>query len=389
MVQNIIKTLLIHSSGFRWQAFVAGTALGVCGYHPGDPLPYQLHRSRRHHQLFPYRALSYVNDWLEACCRSARLDIQLCDITDVIRFVRTLKRISEFDLIIILHSATGDNVTPLLKSAPLFDRRKGPVVCFVGNEYDQLKQKIAFLNAVECEYVCSQLPMTSALQMYRGDCPKSTILEMPAALNPDFYFNESRNRPVDIGFIGAKYHPWIGDSERTRMIQYFLRPEHVNGLKCDIRFKTVPRKQWAAFLNRCRGIVGAESGTYFLDARGKAISMAKASFKENPSINMKDLVGTCFSPGKKFFSGKCISSRHFEPIGTGTCQILLEGHYNGILVKDQHYISVKKDLSNIELALEQFKDEEHRRRIVRAAYDHVIHNHTYDHRIRALIDLMG
>lgn len=387
-MKNRIKTLLIHSSGFRWQSFVAGTVLGACGYRPDDPLPFQLHRSRRHHQLFPYQALSYVNDWLEAFCRSRRLDVQLCDLTDLFRYVRALKRIREFDLVIILHSATGDNITPLIKTAHLFDRRKGPVICFIGNEYDLLEQKIDFINTIEVDYVCSQLPLASAMKLYEDECPKATILEMPAALNPDIYFNKSIRRTIDIGFIGAQYHPWIGDTDRTRIIQYFLQPEHANGLKCDIRFKTVPRRQWAAFLNRCRGIVGAESGTYFLDAKGKTISTAKAHFKKNSGLSMKELVETYYCQGQNFFSGKCISSRHFEPIGTGTCQILLEGNYNGVLLKDRHYISVKKDLSNIEAAIEKFKDAPYRNKIVQAAHEHVINNHTYQHRIRSLLNQM-
>ena len=41
--------------------------------------------------------------------------------------------------------------------------------------------------------------------------------------------------------------------------------------------------------------------------------------------------------------GKCISSRHFDAIGTGTCQILLEGRYNDILKPGEHYIALSHD----------------------------------------------
>jgi len=88
-------------------------------------------------------------------------------------------------------------------------------------------------------------------------------------------------------------------------------------------------------------------------------------------------------------SGKAISSRHFEPIGTRTCQILLEGSYNGILQADKHYLSLRKDLANIDDVVRRFKDEEQRRTIVEQAYEHVITEHTYHHRVATLLTAVG
>ncbi len=84
-------------------------------------------------------------------------------------------------------------------------------------------------------------------------------------------------------------------------------------------------------------------------------------------------------------SGKAISSRHFEPVGTKTCQILIEGHYNGVLVADEHYIAVRKDLSNIADAVQRFKDDGYRRAMVDRTYEHVMSAHTYRHRVEQLV----
>ena len=88
-------------------------------------------------------------------------------------------------------------------------------------------------------------------------------------------------------------------------------------------------------------------------------------------------------------SGKSISSRHFEPIGTKTCQILLEGEYNGVLVPDEHYISVRKDRSNLGEAVRRFRDEGYRQAIAECAYEHVMSNHTYAHRVRSVLAAVG
>ena len=83
--------------------------------------------------------------------------------------------------------------------------------------------------------------------------------------------------------------------------------------------------------------------------------------------------------------GKCISSRHFEAIGTKTCQIMFHGRFNDILEADQHYLALNQDFSNLEDVLVRFLDPTHRRAIVEEAYTYVMDTHTYAHRMRPLL----
>ena len=57
---------------------------------------------------------------------------------------------------------------------------------------------------------------------------------------------------------------------------------------------------------------------------------------------------------------------------TGTCQVLLEGDYNGILLPEVHYIAVKKDYSNLDRVLLTMRDEQARQAIVRRAYQDIV-----------------
>jgi spore maturation protein CgeB len=84
-------------------------------------------------------------------------------------------------------------------------------------------------------------------------------------------------------------------------------------------------------------------------------------------------------------SGKAISSRHFEPIGTETVQILLEGAYNGILQPDTHYIQLRRDHANLDEVLDRFRDPNVRAVITAAALTHVLEGHTYAHRVDQLL----
>jgi spore maturation protein CgeB len=80
-------------------------------------------------------------------------------------------------------------------------------------------------------------------------------------------------------------------------------------------------------------------------------------------------------------SGKSISSRHFEAIGTKTCQVLIEGHYNGILKAGEHYIPVRSDLSDIDEAVRALQDQSLCREIADRTYELAMSSHTYDHRV--------
>jgi spore maturation protein CgeB len=273
----------------------------------------------------------------------------------------------------------------LLKTVEWFRKRRGRLVVFVGNEYNLMADKIEFIRSTEADYVCSQLPFEAARWLYEG-CKRSKILAIPHALNPKLYSpHPCPHRTIDIGFIGHLYDYFIGDLERTNLIQFFQRNGRGLGMSCDIRTQRLPREGWAQFLRRCRGILGAESGTYYLDRTGRIIEDVRKYAQRNPKVSFEEIHGLFFKKHQCPVSGKAISSRHFEAIGTKTCQILIEGHYNGILVPNQHYISVKKDLSNMSDVVYRFKDENYRNEMTQRAYEYVMDGHTYRHRVDLLL----
>ena len=85
---------------------------------------------------------------------------------------------------------------------------------------------------------------------------------------------------------------------------------------------------------------------------------------------------------KNPISTRCISSRHFDAIGTKTCQILFEGDYNYILKPDEHYIKLNKDFSNIDDVVRKFKDRSYRETITNESYNYILEGHTYKHRVK-------
>jgi spore maturation protein CgeB len=299
-----------------------------------------------------------------------------------------ISEIANYDLIVLLHSTNADSVLPLSLLESYFKDRKGKLLVFVGNEYCLMPEKIDFIKNVEAEFVASQLPKDAARWLY-GDCIKSKVLLVPHALNSSVYssYQDHDKRKIDIGFVGDRYSLAIGDIERTQLIEYFARNDLRQTVNTDIRLGRkirLPRAKYIRFLNSIRGTIGAESGTYYLEKTDETQKKVEVFLSRYPRATFEEIYDRFFKEYSNPVNGKAISSRHFEPIGTKTCQILLEGKYNNILQPDVHYISLKKDYSNIKDVMSKLGDTDFVKEMTDDAYEYVIDSHTYYHRIRDL-----
>jgi hypothetical protein len=381
-----IPTLLLEANGTHWVAVAVETTLrGVLRVR--GQIPESLARVKWARKLLGrrYEEASYMDDWKDAFCSHPRLTVTTCNIADLVAFRRELRRLREYAAVIVLHSAAGDRMSWLLPMAERFRKRRGALAVFVGNEYDLMADKIRFINESGADFVCSQLPLDTAEWLY-APCPNARVIPTPHALNPTIYRAPvDGSRDIDLGFVGDLYDRLIGDRERSAIVEWVRDNGSRLGLTCDIRQSRMRRLEWAAFLASCRGVIGAESGTYYLDRDGSILTAAKKFLRAHPDASFDEVFEQCYAQASGFVSGKAISSRHFEPVGTQTCQVLVEGRYNDILRADLHYIAVRPDLSNIEQAIERFRDPAHRTRIAEAAYQHVMDGHTYRHRVDAVI----
>jgi hypothetical protein len=383
-----IPTLLFYAKSVpHWRRTVADTLVGTLGLRP-EMVPARWREHRRIRFLFAeeYHTLSYLMDWKEAFCESPALDVHAINVNNLLEFRAGLRKLKDFPLSVILHSAAGDNLAAVRRAAPAFQARRGVLMVCFGNEYSLMPEKLGFAREAEPDYIVSQLPWPAAQWLY-ADCGRSQVLACPAALNPRLYRPASGSRPIHLGFRGDQYeHPYaLGDMDRTEILRRVQAEAPRLGLSTDIQYHRHPREDWCRFLNQCQGVVGAESGTSYLERDDRTRKAVIGYVRDHPDCRFQDVFDHFFRQYPHPVSGKAVSSRHFEPIGTKTCQMLLQGHYNGILKADEHYISVKKDFSNLEEAFNRFKDEEYRRAMVDRTYDYALGQHTYGHRVQMLV----
>jgi Glycosyl transferases group 1 len=312
-------------------------------------------------------------------------------------------------------------------------------VAFVGNElnipFSPLGEKIAWLKRVRPDLIATQLLEEAGAWLY-AEVAGARVISLPHALNPDAFSARTaqRDRAIDIGARSFRYLAYLGDDERNRLYDYFA--ENRFGLVLDFSTEQrFDRAGWAAFLDRCKATIATEAGSWFLE-RDDATVLAIRDHVMNSTkghgfviradsplrtlahrmpYRLKALVRHLLRRGPirhealvaeemdfaaihaRFFAtrarapvySKCVSSRHFDAVGTKTLQVMFPGRYNDILEADRHYLALRPDFSNIDQVLARFRDPAERERLTDAAHAHVMAAHTYPHRLARLADALA
>ena len=105
----------------------------------------------------------------------------------------------------------------------------------------------------------------------------------------------------------------------------------------------------------------------------------------NPKISFRYVFNNILKKSSSHVEASCISSRHFDSIASGACNVLVEGSYSNLLEPDVHYINLKSDLSNYKEVIEKIMDHKFTENIAKKALKHAERFHTIEKRILDLI----
>ena len=376
---------------------------------------------------------SYYEDWLDAFESSPHFVITAFNLFRLGERRAAIRAVRDAELVVALHPCSADTLRSINPLRQALKDRRGRLLVLVGNEYNlpwiRLADKREFLRDVGADWVGTQLPLGAGEWLY-GDIG-TTVLPVPHAAN-EFVFRRDKPidaRPIDLGARSFRYPVYLGDDERNRVYDLFARLGPAAGLRVDIaNDRRLGRAEWAAFLKNCRGTIGSEAGTWYLERYDRTALAIREFLRErsNGAVIRADgwlhaaarrlpygvkagltalqqrfsLRHEAFGSSEgdfaevqtRFFASqprcpvysKCISSRHFEAAATGTCQLLVHGRYNDILKADEHFIPLQSDLSDAPEAISRFCDPTERNRIAAVAHDLVHDSHTYRRRLAAL-----
>lgn len=137
--------------------------------------------------------------------------------------------------------------------------------------------------------------------------------------------------------------------------------------------------KWFDFLSQCRYTIGVESGSSLLDYDGSIKDKVDNYRRRYVSATFEEIRDNCFRNLDGNLDLRAISPRNFDACMTRTCQILVEGEYNGILVPNTHYIPIARDFSNLDRIVELMADENGRARMVEKAYSDIVTSGRYSY----------
>ncbi len=192
-------------------------------------------------------------------------------------------------------------------------------------------------------------------------------------------------RDIDVGYRAWHAAPWLGrhGQLKVRVAEQLREAARGTDLRLDLSTgegDTLLGDEWYRFLLRCRYTIGAEGGSSILDRDGALKVRTERYLAEHPGASFEEVEAACFPglDGSLYFPP--LSPRHLEACLTRTCQVLVEGEYNGVLEGGRHYIELRRDLSNMGEVVALLGDEGLRERIVEAAYREVVESGRYSYR---------
>lgn len=266
----------------------------------------------------------------------------------------------------------------------------GMKVVFVQDEYEHTEMTRKWIEKLKFDVVFTCVPQKYIENIY----PKFRFPKTEFIVNLTGYVPESlehmacraiRERTVDIGYRGRALHPIYGrlgveKEEIGKRIKAIASPDLAVDIEWDDHHR-IYGAGWYSFIGECRAMLGTESGANIFDFDGTLKISIDKYLVQNPSSSYSELASDLRlnEVEGKYALMNQISPKVFEAVSLKTVLILLEGEYSGVLEKDVHYFSLKRDYSNAEEIFEKLKNHELVQSMVDRAYQDVILSKEYSY----------
>ncbi len=282
----------------------------------------------------------------------------------------------------------------LLRQAEALKRHPALKIALPQDEFVYSEQLCDFIREFDIRQVYSTAPPSEWSRIYnRVDRDRVRFFPVLTGYLEDATLarierlatTEGRQRQIDIGYRATEARPWLGRHSllKSTIARVFQQRAPAARLTTDISTRpadTLLGDDWYRFLLRCKYTIGVEGGASLLDSDGSVRQRTEKYVAEHPEARFDEIEAACFAGLDGNLDLKAISPRHLEACATRTCQILIEGEYNGVLEAGRHYIPLKPDFSNLDDVLETVRRDDRRRAIVQRAYEDVVASGQYSYR---------
>lgn len=187
-------------------------------------------------------------------------------------------------------------------------------------------------------------------------------------------------RPIAVSYRAWETPVWLGEMGRLKR-EVGLRAEawaRTRGHRADVAVDGQGRlagEAWIRLLGASRAVVGVEGGSSLIDPAGELL--ASDIDPAGPEGWTPPASAIVLPPEAEI---RAMSPRHLEAVATRTFQVLVEGDYSGVLEVGVHYQPVRRDLSDIDAALDRSRDPGHAQAMADRAYGEIVASGRYSWR---------
>lgn len=194
-------------------------------------------------------------------------------------------------------------------------------------------------------------------------------------------------REIDVGYRSKDHQYTIGSfgllkATMTEKFSQALKDINSNHLNIDLSNdinKTLYGNSWYKFLGNSKFTLGCEGGSSLIDRYGKTREKIQTYIKQFPKASYKEVEENCFPGEDSQYIFNTISPRIFEAAMAYSCQILIEGEYEGIMSPWMHYIPLKEDYSNIKEVVEFMQQTDKVLEMIDNCYNELIKSGKYNY----------
>lgn len=265
----------------------------------------------------------------------------------------------------------------------------GLKILFIQDEYDNTHRAWHWIKRLGIRLVFTVVPEQSISVVYPPqEFPGVRFVNVLTGYVPDGLQAQTElppsQREMVVGYRGRPLPVRYGELGAEKVSIGKMTKQHCvdNVIQHDIAWTEDARiygNGWYEFMSSCRSMLGAESGSNVFDWDGKLSEQVNNFVAQNGNAADKEIYNTVIKPHEIPGLMNQISPRVFEAIACRTVLVLYEGQYSGVTKPGIHYISLKKDGSNLGEVFFRLADGPYVDAMAERAYQDIIASGKYSY----------
>lgn len=298
--------------------------------------------------------------------------------------------LSHFDAVAIHFSIRLPYDQISSSTAAALSKYQGLKFLFIQDEYDFTQKAWQWIKRLGVQLVFTVVPGEGIERVYpKAEFPGTRFVSnltgyVPYGLaeNLDQSISLPSQRSLLVGYRGRPLPIRYGKLgiEKISIGKLVKQYCDEHQIECDIAWAEESRiygPRWYKFMASCRSMLGSESGSNVFDWDGTLVTRIAQFRAENPEASDDDVYSRFVQENEIDGLMNQVSPRVFEAIAARTVLVLYEGNYSGVIVPDEHFISLKKDGSNLADVMSRLRDGAYVDAMAERAFNDVIRSGRY------------